>query len=190
MALLSSAPVQSGQEMPSFRLPDFDGRLFANADVAGTAGTLIVFMCNHCPYVQHIAEGLSTMATDLLEIGVTTVGINSNDPARVPEDDAEHMREEARMRAYTFPYLVDADQAAAHAFGAVCTPDFYLFDSSRRLFYRGQMDGSRPGKPEPVTGRDMREAVALLLAGEPAPAVQRASLGCSIKWRRDDDASA
>src|SRR5271170_7986679 len=103
-------------------------------------------MCNHCPYVQYIADGLSVLADDLASMDVSTVAINSNDPARYPEDDAEHMREAARLHAYTFPYLIDIEQDVARAFGAVCTPDFFLFDGSRRLYYRGQMDSSRPGK--------------------------------------------
>jgi peroxiredoxin len=186
MAVVTSAPVQPAMEMPAFRLRDFDGQVTDSGVLGPAAGILVVFMCNHCPYVKHIADGLSTLAGDLAEMGIATIGINSNDPARVPEDDAEHMRENARAHAYRFPYLIDAGQDVARAFGAVCTPDFFLFDGSRRLYYRGQMDGSRPGKPEPVTGCDLRAAASRLLASEQAPADQRASMGCTIKWRKED----
>ncbi|MFD4790018.1 thioredoxin family protein [Streptomyces sp. NPDC058459] len=179
-------PNPPAQQLPSFSLPDFDGKIVSSPDLASDVGTLVVFMCNHCPYVQHVADQLSLLGRDLAEFGLTMVGINSNDPVAYPDDDADHMRETAARHGYTFPYLVDVDQDVARAFGALCTPDVFLYDAAGRLYYRGQLDGSRPGGTEPVTGRDLRAAVDRLRAGEPAPADQRPSVGCSIKWTQTD----
>ncbi|WP_051047063.1 thioredoxin family protein [Nocardia asiatica] len=172
--------------MPKFRLPDFTGHDWKSDEVFGVNGLLVVFLCNHCPYVKHIGEGLARLATELRFSGVATVGINSNDATRYPEDDSEGMREAALLYGYEFPYLVDAGQDVARTFGAVCTPDFFLFDQKHRLFYRGQMDDSRPRNGLVVTGEDIRNAVSKMLVGESAPVNQIPSLGCSIKWREND----
>src|ERR1700744_4363078 len=152
MVTVNSAPVQPAKEMPAFRLRDFDGRVLDSDSLEPSAGVLVVFMCNHCPYVKHIADGLGVLAKHLADMGIRTIGINSNDATRYPEDDADHMREEAEAHSYPFPYLIDSEQDVALAFGAVCTPDFFRFDGSRRLYCRGQMDGSRPGNHVSVTG--------------------------------------
>lgn len=186
MVKTHSSPADLGWLMPDFRLPDFDGRDHNSSDMIGANGVLVVFLCNHCPYVKHIGEGLARLAEDLRFSGVSTIGINSNDATRQPEDDAEGMREAAALYGYRFPYLVDATQHVARTFGAVCTPDFYLFDQKYRLFYRGQMDDSRPRNGLVVTGDHLRDAVAKMLVGEPAPDNQIPSLGCSIKWREND----
>ncbi|KDA40407.1 thioredoxin family protein [Frankia sp. B2] len=187
MAVVSSGQAQIGWPMPRFKLPDCFGNLVASDQYREALGLLVVFLCNHCPYVQHVANEISRFASESAASHIVTVGINSNDPTRYPEDDVLRMRDEVGRRGYTFPYLVDVGQTVAREFGAVCTPDFYLFDKNRLLYYRGQLDGSRPGNTEPVTGQDLRLATIGMLAGEPAPALQTPSMGCTIKWRRAQD---
>ncbi len=140
-------------------------------------------MCNHCPYVKHVAAGLAQLAKDYQQRGVAVVGINSNDVDTYADDSPAKMAEEVKHRGYTFPYLYDATQAVAKAYRAACTPDFYLFDRERKLVYRGQMDSSRPGNDVPVSGEDLRAALDAVLAGQPVSGNQRASLGCNIKWK-------
>jgi hypothetical protein len=142
-----------------------------------------MFLCNHCPYVQHVADGIARFARDYAGRGLAAVAISSNDVASYPADAPAKMAEEARRRGYPFPYLYDESQEVAKAYRAACTPEFYLFDRDRRLVYRGQFDASRPGSAVPVTGADLRAAVDALLAGRPVPADQKPSVGCSIKWR-------
>jgi peroxiredoxin len=178
--------VQPGIAMPHFRLPDTAGHVHDSADLVGARGTLVVFLCVHCPYVQHIADALAALADDLTPLGITTVGINSNDTTRYPQDDAAHMRDQAIRHGFRFPYLIDTDQTVARAFDAVCTPDFHLHDAQGGLYYRGQMDDSRPGNDLPVTGADLRAAAQALHRGDAAPLRQRPSIGCGIKWRRTD----
>lgn len=144
---------------------------------------LVVFMCNHCPYVKHLASALAAFARDYHQRGLAVVAINSNDVANYPDDSPEKMVEEANAQGYAFPYLYDATQAVAQAYRAACTPDFFLFDAGHRLVYRGQFDSSRPGNDQPVTGADMRAAAEALLAGAPISPDQRPSLGCNIKWK-------
>jgi len=143
----------------------------------------VIFMCNHCPYVVHVAEGLARLAAEYQRRGVAVVGINSNDVSAYPDDAPERMAEEVKRRGYTFPYLYDESQAAAKAYRAACTPDFYVFDRGRKLVYRGQMDSSRPNSGLPVTGVDLRAALDAVLAGQPVSAAQKPSLGCNIKWK-------
>ncbi|MGH9235684.1 MAG: thioredoxin family protein, partial [Acidimicrobiales bacterium] len=138
---------------------------------------------NHCPYVKHIADMLAEVTNDFIGRGVAIFAINSNDVRAYPDDSPAAMKDEIELRGYRFAYLVDDDQSAAHAYRAACTPDFFLFDGDRRLVYRGQLDGSRPGNGVAVTGADLGAAVDALLAGTPVPADQRPSIGCSIKWR-------
>ena len=172
-----------GTIAPDFSLTDPDGKRIGLLDFKDAAALLVVFMCNHCPYVQHIRPGLARLGREYQARGVAVVGINANDVANYPADAPAKMAEEVRRAGYTFPYLYDADQAVAKAYRAACTPDFFLFDRQRKLVYRGQMDDSRPGSSVPVTGRDLRLALDAVLAGQPVPAGQKPSLGCNIKWK-------
>jgi len=172
-----------GTAAPDFRLPDTNGRLVGLSDFANAPALLVMFLCNHCPYVKHIRSGLAQLGRDYQARGVALVGINANDADQYPEDSPAQMRAEVRAAGYTFPYLYDASQAVAKAFRAACTPDFFLFDRHRRLVYRGQFDDSRPGNGIPVTGKDLRAALDAVLAGQPVPANQKPSLGCNIKWK-------
>jgi peroxiredoxin len=168
---------------PDFSLPNIDGRTVSLSDFAGAPALLVVFMCNHCPYVKHVADGLARLAREYQERGVAVVGISSNDVQSHPADSPEQMIHEAESRGYTFPYLYDESQAAAKAYRAACTPDFFVFDRDQKLVYRGQMDSSRPDSGIPVTGKDLRAALDAVLAGKPVPADQKPSLGCNIKWK-------
>jgi peroxiredoxin len=183
MALTPSTMLALGTPAPPFRLPDPGGKLVALEDFAGAPVLLVMFLCNHCPYVQHVADGIARLARDYAAKGVAAVAINANDVAKYPADAPAKMAEEARRRGYSFPYLYDESQAVAQAYRAACTPEFYLFDRDRRLVYRGQLDGSRPGNAVPVTGADLRAALDALLAGAPVPADQKPSMGCNIKWK-------
>jgi len=173
-----------GTSTPGFALPDtVSGRTVSLADFKSCPALLVVFLCNHCPYVKHIQAGLTQLAKDLQARGVGVVGISSNDVANFPDDSPEKMREEARRAGYTFPYLYDESQSVALAYRAACTPDFFLFDGAHKLVYRGQMDDARRGNDLPVTGASLRSAVDALLAGKPVPPTQIPSLGCNIKWK-------
>jgi peroxiredoxin len=172
-----------GTPAPDFRLPDTNGKLASLADFRPAPALLVIFMCNHCPYVKHVASGLADLAREYQARGVAIVGINSNDWSQYPDDAPDKMAEEVRTRGYTFPYLADESQEVAKAYQAACTPDFFLFDKQRRLVYRGQMDSSRPGNNVPVTGKDLRDAVDAVLAGRPVSTHQRPSMGCNIKWK-------
>ena len=183
MALTPSTMLPLGTEAPDFRLPDPHGRLFARDDFAAAPGLLVAFLCNHCPYVQHLREGFAAFARAYAERGLAIVAINANDARAVPDDAPARMAEESERAGYGFPYLVDESQEVAKAYRAACTPDFFLFDGARRLVYRGRFDDSRPGNAIPVTGGDLRAAADALLAGRPVPAEQLPSIGCNIKWR-------
>lgn len=172
-----------GTPAPDFRLPDTNGRMVALADFKDAPVLLVMFICNHCPYVKHLRAGIAQLAQDYQPRGVAIVAINANDAASYPEDSPVKMRDEVRAAGYTFPYLYDESQAVAKAYRAACTPDFFLFDKSRRLVYRGQFDDSRPGNGLPVTGNDLRAALDAVLAGRPVPANQKPSIGCNIKWK-------
>ena len=172
-----------GTDAPDFRLPDTTGKSVALADFAAAPALLVMFICNHCPYVQHIRPELAKLAREYQGRGVAIVGINSNDVVNYPDDSPAKMAEEVRRAGYTFPYLFDETQAVAKAYRAACTPDLYLFDRQRRLVYRGQFDDSRPGNGVPLTGRDLRAALDALLAGKTVPSGQKPSLGCNIKWK-------
>jgi thiol-disulfide isomerase/thioredoxin len=184
MALTPSTMLPLGHRAPGFRLRGTDGRIVALDDFADAPALLVVFLCNHCPYVQHIRHQLAALAKDYHEKGVATVGINSNDAASYPDDSPEMMVREKAAIGYTFPYLYDETQDVAKAYRAACTPDFYVFDKGRKLVYRGQLDGSRPGNAIPVTGKDLRAALDAVLAGRPVGDDQRPSVGCNIKWKR------
>lgn len=172
-----------GAALPSFSLPDLQGRTVSDTDLRDAQAVVVAFLCPHCPYVKHVREAFAAFAREYGPRGVAVVGINPNDADAYPEDDVEGMRREAAAAGYAFPYLRDESQDVARAFGAACTPDLFVFDRDRRLAYRGQFDGSRPRSGTPVTGADLRAAVDALLAGRPASAVQRPSVGCSIKWK-------
>ncbi len=187
MALTSSTMLPLGTEAPGFRLPDTDGKLVALEDVPGASALLVAFLCNHCPYVKHVRHELAGLAKEYQQKGVAVFGINSNDVANFPEDRPELMAREKVEVGYTFPYLYDETQEVARAYKAACTPDFYVFDKNRKLVYRGQLDGSRPGNPIPVSGKDLRAALDAVLAGNPVNADQRPSMGCNIKWKRGNE---
>jgi len=172
-----------GAKAPSFELPDPAGRIHSLVGVDGAPALLVAFICSHCPFVKHARAGFAALCEEYQKRGVAVAAIASNDAQAYPEDGPSGMAAEAKEAGYTFPYLFDETQEVAKAYGAACTPDFFLFDRDRRLFYRGQMDGSRPGNDVPVTGADLRAALDALLEGRPAPEVQRPSLGCNIKWK-------
>ncbi len=182
MALTPSAMFALGTPAPDFALPDTEGRTVSRKDFAGKP-LLVAFLCNHCPYVKHVANDLAALARTYQGKGIGVVGISSNDVANYPDDSPAHMKAEARQRGYTFPYLYDESQAVARAYRAECTPDFFLFDMAHRLVYRGQMDDSRPKNGKPVTGADLTRAVDNLLAGKPQAELQVPSMGCNIKWK-------
>jgi len=180
---LSTMQLPLGTPAPAFDLPDPSGRRWTLGGVASGRPLVVAFICNHCPFVRHVRAGIARLAREAAARGVAFVGINSNDFGAYPDDSPDHMAEEARSAGYGFPYLVDESQQVARAYAAACTPDFFLFDRDLRLFYRGQMDGSRPGNGVPVTGEDLERAIDALLSGEPPPDDQRPSMGCNIKWR-------
>jgi peroxiredoxin len=172
-----------GASAPDFRLPATDGRTYALKDVAGAKGTVIVFICNHCPYVKAVIGRLVADARTLMTEGVGFAAISSNDAANYPEDSFPKMREFARAHDFPFPYLHDETQDIARAYGAVCTPDFYGFDRDLKLKYRGRLDEDRTTPPPPNARRELLEAMRAIAAGGPAPATQVPSIGCSIKWK-------
>jgi thiol-disulfide isomerase/thioredoxin len=178
-----------GTMLPAFRLRDLDDRIVSSADVSGGAALLVAFICPHCPFVKHIRQEFARVASEYAARGLAVVAINSNDIAAFPQDGLEGMREEARAVGYTFPYLLDEQQDVARAFHAACTPDLFLFDAGGTLVYRGQFDDSRPGNGVPVTGADLRAAVDAVLGGTPVRAAQKASVGCNIKWKPDNQPS-
>jgi thiol-disulfide isomerase/thioredoxin len=171
-----------GAPAPHFELPDAAGHRVSLAGYRGKP-LLVMFICNHCPYVKHLREGIAAFARDYGPRGLGIVAINSNDAEQYPDDSPAAMAAEAKAAGYTFPYLVDESQEVAQAYQAACTPDFFLFDAGHRLAYRGQFDGSRPQNGAPVSGADLRRATDAVLAGETPATEQRASLGCNIKWK-------
>ncbi len=184
MALTPSQMVPLGTKAPEFSLPDVvSGKMVSLPEVRSGVATLVMFICNHCPYVKHVQPELVRLANDYLPKGVSMVAISSNDVARYPEDSPERMKGVALHWHFAFPYLYDETQEVARAYDAACTPDFYLFDRDLSLVYRGQLDDSRPGKNIPLTGKDIRRALDCVLRGEPVPEDQKAGIGCSIKWK-------
>ena len=187
MVRTPSTMLPLGTPAPDFKLMNVDGREVELADFADKPALLVMFMCNHCPFVIHVADQLAQLSSEYMARGVAVVGINSNDTAAHPADSPERMVAEAEERGYQFPYLFDETQEVAHEYRAACTPDFFLFDKDRKLVYRGQLDDSRPGNGVPVTGKDLRAALDSTLAGGAPVSEQRASLGCNIKWKAGNE---
>ena len=187
MVLTPSTMLPLGTTAPDFSLPNVDGQTVSLADFAEAPALVVIFMCNHCPYVIHVADQLAQLTDEYLAKGVAFVGINANDVANYPADSPEKMAAESRQRGYQFPYLYDETQAVAKAYRAACTPDFFLFDGQQRLVYRGQLDPSRPGNGIPVTGEDLRAALDAVLAGGSPNAEQQSSIGCNIKWKTGNE---
>jgi len=184
MARTPSNMIPLGSKAPDFQLPDtVSGQSLHLADIRGEKGTLIAFVCNHCPFVKHINAGLVALAEEFQNQGLGFVAISSNDVVNYPEDHPDLMTQTAKEEGYTFPYLYDETQFVAKAYDAACTPDFYVFDAEDALVYRGQMDDSRPGNGLPVTGEDLRSAMQALLQGERISEDQKPSIGCNIKWK-------
>jgi peroxiredoxin len=182
MVLTASTMMPLGTEAPAFSLPNVvDGRVVSREDFRGRQGLLVMFICNHCPYVKHIRGELARVGRDY-QPALGIVAISANDVANYPDDSPEKMAEEALEQGYSFPYLYDASQDVAKAYTAACTPDFFLFDARMRLVYRGQLDASRPGNEQPVTGADLRGAIEALLGDAPISPDQKPSMGCNIKW--------
>ncbi|MEO1585273.1 MAG: thioredoxin family protein [Planctomycetota bacterium] len=182
----STMRLNPGDKAPGFSLSNHSEAVGAKTvsldDAAGREGTLVMFICNHCPFVKHIADELAKLGHYCQAHGIGVVALQPNDADTHPEDAPARMTLEAERRGYTFPYLHDADQSVAKAYHAACTPDFFLLDADRNVYYRGQLDDSRPGNDTPVTGEDLRAAIASLLAGKHAPDPQKPSVGCNIKW--------
>ncbi|HXT41976.1 MAG TPA: thioredoxin family protein [Candidatus Angelobacter sp.] len=172
-----------GTPAPDFLLPDTNGKLVSLADLKDAPALLVIFMCNHCPYVKHIRHELADLADEYRKRGAAVVGINSNDAVNYPDDSPAKMAAEVREIGYTFPYLFDAAQTVARAYRAACTPDIFVFDKDQELVYRGQFDDSRPGNGIPATGKDLRDALDAVLASKPVPSKQKPSIGCNIKWK-------
>ena len=184
MAVESSKDLPLGTRAPDFALPDtVSGRTIRLGDYAASPALLVAFICNHCPYVQHIRAAFVEFAREFQPRGLAVVAISANDPEAYPQDSPEQMAIEAKKSGFTFPYLFDRTQQTAKAYHAVCTPEFYLFDAAQRLVYRGRFDASRPNGQVPVTGSELRAAAEAVLAGRQPAADQKPSIGCGIKWR-------
>lgn len=187
MSLTPSTMLELDTVAPDFTLKTADGKSFSLRDQSIDKGLLVIFMCNHCPYVIHIREKLVECMSSYQEKGITVVAINSNDYSTYPADSPDKMLIDAAAYEFTFPYLVDEEQSVAKAYKAACTPDLYLFNGDKRLVYRGQFDGARPGNDIPVTGDDLTQAVDDLLAGKSISPEQRPSMGCNIKWKQGNE---
>lgn len=185
MALTPSSMLPLGTKAPAFSLPDtVSGRTIGFGDAKGALATVVMFICNHCPYVKHVNPELVRVARDYGKRGVGFVAISSNDAKNYPEDAPEKMKENARANSYPFPYLYDESQAVAKSYQAACTPDFFVFDAKQHLIYRGRLDESSPGNGKPLTGADLRMALEALLNDKPVSPDQFPSMGCNIKWKK------
>ena len=182
---VQSTMLSLGTKMPNFSLLGIDEKKYTNNDYLNKKGILVMFICNHCPFVKHVNEELVNLTNELMEKNIGVIGINSNDSTqeKYAEDSLEKMKEYASALNYKFPYVVDPDQSVAKNFTAQCTPDFFLFGDNQELFYRGQLDSSRPGNDIPVTGESLRIAVGSLLENSDPPNPQLPSMGCNIKWK-------
>ncbi len=189
MVLTPSTMLELGTVAPDFTLVDPLGKPFHLGDQQIDNGLLVIFMCNHCPYVIHIREKLVDKVRQFQDAGITVVAINSNDYTTHADDNPERMAQDAEEFGYTFPYLVDEDQKVAQLYQAACTPDLYLFDKDKKLVYRGQFDSARPGNKTPITGEDLSAAVDQMLAGRKIEVIQQPSMGCNIKWKPGNEPS-
>lgn len=180
---VDSTMLELGTAAPQFNLPDTNGTLVNRDQFNDAKALLVMFICNHCPYVVHVRGQLAELGCDYQAKGVAVVAISSNDVEQYPDDSPVKMVQEMQTAGYTFPYLFDETQSVAKAYRAACTPDFFLFGEERKLVYRGQLDGSRPKSDIPVTGKDLRAALDSVLAGQPVIADQKPSAGCNIKWK-------
>lgn len=181
---VQSTMLQLGTPAPDFSLIDIaSGTTVSLADLADKKALLVMFICRHCPYVKHVESELARLGNEYQKKGIGVVAISANDPDQYPDDSPENLDEQAKRLGFAFPYLFDASQEVAKAYTAACTPDIFLFDSERKLVYRGQLDDSRPGNNVPVTGQDVRAALAVVLSGQPINPNQKPSIGCSIKWK-------
>ncbi len=182
---VESTMLPLGTKMPNFNLLGIDEKIYTNEMFYGKIGSLVMFICNHCPFVKHVNDEIVKLTNEIMDRNIAVIGINSNDSSqeKYAEDSIEKMREYATNLAYNFPYVVDEDQSAAKNFTAQCTPDFFLFDSESTLVYRGQLDGSRPGNDIPTDGESLRSAIDALLNNEEPISEQLPSMGCNIKWK-------
>ena len=187
MVRTNSTMLPLGTPAPDFSLVNVDGQIVSRDSLRGAPALLVIFMCNHCPYVIHVAPELARLAAEYQARGVAIVGISSNDVSAYPQDSPEQMVHEVEQRGYTFPYLFDETQEVAKAYHAACTPDFFLFDAEQKLVYRGQLDDSRPQSNIPLTGTDLRAALDAVLSGKPVSDQQKPSLGCNIKWQAGNE---
>lgn len=196
MALTQSSMMELGSKAPNFSLPSTDGKIVSLIDFSQVEALVVLFICNHCPYVIHIAPALAQLAREYQELGIAFVAINSNDADTYPADSFVNMKLEKERRGYTFHYLFDETQAVAHSYGAACTPDIYVFDQTQALVYRGEFDDTRPNRissgnydssVNPASGASLRQALDLLLAGKKIPEDQCPSLGCNIKWKSGNE---
>ena len=187
MSETQSTMLPLGTKAPNFTLPDPAGEKHSLADFRDSKAFLVMFICNHCPFVKHVREKIVQIAETYQKKGVAVFAVNPNDAEKYPDDSPEKMKETAEQLGFTFPYLVDADQKVAREYKAACTPDFYVFNRDLELVYRGQMDDSRPGNDKPVTGDDLTRALDRVLAGKPAPEKQKPSIGCNIKWKSGNE---
>lgn len=186
MAETPSTMLPLGTSAPDFKLPDPSGKVTSLSDFKNAPTLLVAFICNHCPFVKHIRNEFAAFAREYQKRGVGIVAISSNDAENYPDDSPAKMAEESKQAGYTFPYLYDETQEIAKAYHAACTPDFFLFDRNHRLVYRGQFDDSRPSNGRPVTGKDLRNALDAVLAGRVVSSEQKPSVGCNIKWKREN----
>ncbi len=195
MAQTASTMLQLGTKAPDFSLPDTEGKTVSLTDFAGKKALVVMFICNHCPFVKHLADELANLAKEYQAKDVAFVAINSNDVERYPDDAPDKMKQEKEARGYTFPYLFDETQDVAQAYKAACTPDIYVFDGDQKLAYRGQFDDTRPTRHGPgdyssdnkPTGADLRAALDAILAGQQPPTEQKPSIGCNIKWKKGNE---
>ncbi len=184
MAAIESNMMPLGTKAPDFNLPDIvSGKNKSLKELKSDKATVVMFICNHCPFVKHVQKELVKLANDYIPKGISFIAISSNDVEVFPDDSPERMKEVAKQFGYPFPYLFDESQDIARAYGAACTPDFYVFDKDLKCVYRGQMDDSRPSNDIPVTGKDIRTALDAILTGKPVSKDQKPSIGCNIKWK-------
>lgn len=183
MVRTASTMLPLGTAAPHFELPNTNGDVISLDQFREHKGLVVIFMCNHCPYVKHVAPELARVSAEYMAQGIGFIGISSNDIKKHPDDSPSLMAEEAKRQGYLFPYLFDADQSVAQAYRAACTPDIFVFDSEMKLVYRGQLDDSRPKNDRPLSGADLRQALDAILEGKPVSADQKPSIGCNIKWK-------